>query len=178
MTLWAKRTQRVNRPRDGAPKYSDVTLEADTIRPAWKAVVACRKPRASHRVGVVERGMFTPGFSKELERPDDFHVKRRGGEAAEPSSRPDEWSRTGPAAGGSKQESGHERKWVRRGTGARPRRTALWDEHQESELLNRTSDGGELKARRTHPRKERSRVMGPRWETRTSLRPWTTCLRN
>jgi hypothetical protein len=59
---------------------------------------------ASYRVGVEERGMFTPGFSEELERPDDFHVKRRGGEAAEPSSRPEERSCTGPAAGGSKQE--------------------------------------------------------------------------
>jgi len=106
--------------------------------------VAGRKPRASHRVGVVERGMFTPGFSEELERPDDFHVNRRGGEAAEPSSRPDEWSRTGPAAGGSKLESGYENKTVRRGTGARPRRTAFLEEHQESELLSSTYDGGEL----------------------------------
>jgi hypothetical protein len=56
--------------------------------------------------------MFTPGFSEELERPDDFHVKRRGGEAAEPSSRPEEWSGTGPVAGGSKFESGHESKSV------------------------------------------------------------------
>jgi hypothetical protein len=46
--------------------------------------------------------MFTQGFSEELERPDDFHVKRRGGEAAEPSSRPEEWSCTGPDSGGSK----------------------------------------------------------------------------
>jgi len=26
--------------------------------------------------------MFTLGFSEELERPDDFHVMRRGGDAA------------------------------------------------------------------------------------------------
>jgi hypothetical protein len=48
--------------------------------------------------------MFTQGLSEELERPDDFHVKRREGEAAEPGSRPDEWWCTGPAAGGSKLE--------------------------------------------------------------------------
>ncbi len=81
--------------------------------------------------------MFTPGFSEELERPDDFHVKRREGEAAGPSSRPKDWPRTGPAAGGSKSERTRN-KTVRRGTRARPRRTALWDEHQESELLNKT----------------------------------------
>src|ERR1044071_2134271 len=92
-------------PRNSAT----LPARADTIRPVWKAAVACREPRASHRVGVVERGMFTQGNSEELERPDDFHVKRRGGGAAEPSSRPAGWSRTGPGAGGSKEESGHEK---------------------------------------------------------------------
>lgn len=88
--------------------------------------------------------MFTMGFSEELERPDDFHVRRREGEAAEPSSRPEDWPCTGQSGGGSKCESGNESKSVRRGTRARPRRTALADEHQESELLSSTDDSGEL----------------------------------
>src|SRR5215211_4912349 len=33
---------------------------------------------ANSKAGVVERGMFTPRFSEELERPDDFHVGRAG----------------------------------------------------------------------------------------------------
>jgi hypothetical protein len=53
--------------------------------------------------------MFTQGFSEELGRPDVFHVMRRVGEAAGTSSWPGSWKRH-PAKGGSKHESGHERK--------------------------------------------------------------------
>jgi len=46
--------------------------------------------------------MFTKGFSEELERPDDFHVRRREGEAALPSSRPEDCDASVQPAGGSK----------------------------------------------------------------------------
>jgi hypothetical protein len=88
--------------------------------------------------------MFTPGFFEELERPDDFHVRRRGGEAANQAPGPKTDRASDPSWGGSKYESGDENKTVRRGTRARPRRRAFSDEHQESELLSSTSEGGEL----------------------------------
>lgn len=82
--------------------------------------------------------MFTPGFSEELERPDDFHDKeagRRSRRTKLPARRlVAHQTRRGRLEAGERTRN----KTVRGGTGARPRRTVNPDEHQESELLNRT----------------------------------------
>lgn len=65
--------------------------------------------------------MFTQGFSEELERPDDFHVEGREGEAAGTSSRSGSWQHLS-AKGGPKLAGGHEAKRCARGTATRRRR--------------------------------------------------------
>jgi hypothetical protein len=58
------------------------------------------------------------------------------------------------------------------------KRIAFLDEHQESELLNTTDEGGELNPWRTRRRKGRSRNMELMRETQPSHRAPKMCQRH
>src|ERR1041384_2119039 len=60
------------------PRNRGHSLKADAVTLSGRQQWRCRKPSASYKAGVEERGTFTPGFSEELGRPDGFHVERAG----------------------------------------------------------------------------------------------------